>query len=326
MPLVRLDDLRHQRVADDVGLVEVDERDAVDSAEHILHRDEPRDSLLKIDLSDVPGDDGLRVEAEPREEHLHLRRRRVLRLVEEHEAVVERAAAHERQRRHLDLAVLEQFLELARRDHVEHRVVERAQVRTHLGLDVPREESEFLARLDGGAREDDSLHLLPLEIVDRLGDREVRLARAGRPDREHDVAVAHGLHVSMLSYRLRADLLTPMGDANDVGQDRLHADAGLDLLDQIAHVGRRRTVILLDQREQLLEQRANALDLIGIALDADGLAPRDDLGGKRLLDLFKVAVVLAEKRGGFRIIAERDLRLNRLNRHVPLRARSLSFG
>ena len=60
----------------------------------------------QVDLRHVAGDDDLRAEAEPRQEHLHLLGRGVLRLVEDDEAVVQRAAAHERERRDLDRAAL----------------------------------------------------------------------------------------------------------------------------------------------------------------------------------------------------------------------------
>jgi hypothetical protein len=56
----------------------------------------------QVDLAGVAGDDRLRAEADPRQEHLHLLGRRVLRLVEDDERVVERAAAHERERRDLE--------------------------------------------------------------------------------------------------------------------------------------------------------------------------------------------------------------------------------
>src|SRR4026207_266215 len=49
---------------------------------------------------------GLRAEARPLEEHLHLLGGRVLRLVEDDERVVQGAAAHERERRDLDNAAL----------------------------------------------------------------------------------------------------------------------------------------------------------------------------------------------------------------------------
>ena len=63
--------------------------------------------ILQVDLRDVAGDHGARVHAHAGEEHLHLPHGRVLRLVEDHERVVERAPAHERERRDLDHAELD---------------------------------------------------------------------------------------------------------------------------------------------------------------------------------------------------------------------------
>ena len=66
---------------------------------------------------------------EPGEEHLHLLGRGVLRLVEDDERVVQRAAAHERERRHLDGAALHQPAHDLGLEHVVERVVERPEVR-----------------------------------------------------------------------------------------------------------------------------------------------------------------------------------------------------
>ena len=83
-------------MAHDVLVAEADERDAVDLVEDVLHLDQARGLVARqVDLRDVAGDDHLRAEAEPRQEHLHLLRRGVLRLVEDDEAVVERVVRDE---------------------------------------------------------------------------------------------------------------------------------------------------------------------------------------------------------------------------------------
>ena len=92
---------------DDVLVRELDEADPVDRAEDVAHLDQAERLVARqVDLRDVAGDDNLRAEAEPRQEHLHLLGRGVLRLVENDERVVEGAAAHERERRDLDRAAL----------------------------------------------------------------------------------------------------------------------------------------------------------------------------------------------------------------------------
>src|SRR5699024_11270485 len=60
----------------------------------------------QVDLRHVAGDDHAGAEAYSRQEHLHLLARGVLRLVEDDEAVVQRAAAHIGQGRDFDVAAL----------------------------------------------------------------------------------------------------------------------------------------------------------------------------------------------------------------------------
>src|SRR5262249_19072812 len=126
---VRLDDLLDELMTDDVPLVEMHERDAVDVADDLDRLDEAgRAADREVNLRDVAGDDRLRSEPEPGEEHLHLLGRRVLRLIENHERVVERPAAHERNRGNLDCPALDQTLDALEIHHVVERVVERPQI------------------------------------------------------------------------------------------------------------------------------------------------------------------------------------------------------
>ena len=143
------DDPAHELVADDVLLAEADELDPLDVLEDVADHDEPRVLVAReVDLGDVAGDDHLRVEAEPGQEHLHLLGARVLRLVEDDETVVERAPAHERERRHLDHAALEVLGDALGLEHVVQRVEQRPQVRVDLGHQVAGQEPEPLAGLD----------------------------------------------------------------------------------------------------------------------------------------------------------------------------------
>src|SRR5579875_1386811 len=107
MPVVCLDDTLHQTVADNVGAAEAHEGDVLDRPQHLPHT-EPRAQLARqIHLRDVARDNHLGAEAGAGQKHLHLLGRRVLRLVEDHEGVVERAPAHEGERGDLDHAALD---------------------------------------------------------------------------------------------------------------------------------------------------------------------------------------------------------------------------
>ena len=102
---VRVDDAADEPVPDDVVAGQPGEVDVVDVVEDVAYDPQARTGAARqVDLGDVAGDDHLRAEAEPGQEHLHLLRRRVLRLVEDDERVVERAAAHVGQRGDLDRA------------------------------------------------------------------------------------------------------------------------------------------------------------------------------------------------------------------------------
>ena len=106
--VVGLDDPLHELVADDVLAAEADELDPLDRVQDVADDDQAGLLLARqVHLGDVAGDHHLRAEAEAGEEHLHLLGGRVLRLVEDHERVVERAPAHERQRRDLDHPALD---------------------------------------------------------------------------------------------------------------------------------------------------------------------------------------------------------------------------
>ena len=99
-------------------------------------------------MGDIARDDHLRVEAETGQEHLHLLDRGVLRLVEDNEAVVKRASAHICEGRDFYISALELLLKALRAEHIEQRVVERAQIGVDLLLKISGQKSELLARFN----------------------------------------------------------------------------------------------------------------------------------------------------------------------------------
>ena len=201
-------------------------------------------------------------EADAGQEHLHLLGRGVLGLVEDDEAAVERAPPHERQRRHLDRAPLEQALGALGLDHVVEGVVQRAQVGVDLGHEVAGQEPEALTGLDRRAGEDDAVDLLGLEGLHRHGHRQPRLAGAGGPDAEGDDVVADGVDVALLAARLGAHAAAP-GRPQHLGGEHLGRTlVGAHHLDGASHARRLEALALLEQQHQLLEQMADAVGLV----------------------------------------------------------------
>ena len=186
----------------------------VDARQDPLEALQPAAPAGHVDLGGVAGDHDLGAEADAGEEHLHLLGRGVLGLVEDDEAGVERAAAHEGERRHLDGLALEQALRALGVDHVVERVVERAEVGIDLGHEVARQEAEPLAGLDRRPGEDDALHLLVLQGLDGHGHRQPALAGARRAEPEGDHVAADGVDVALLAGGLRA---APCGPAPSAG-------------------------------------------------------------------------------------------------------------
>src|SRR3990167_5676703 len=93
--IVGFDNVLHQLVTDHVTLVEIYELNALDVAQNLPHLDQAGDPLRRqIHLSDITGHNHLGMEPEPREEHLHLLRRGILRFVKNDERIVQRTASH----------------------------------------------------------------------------------------------------------------------------------------------------------------------------------------------------------------------------------------
>ncbi len=231
--------------------------------EHLLEPEQAAAAAGHVDLGGVAGDDGLGPEADAGEEHLHLLGRRVLRLVEDDEAAVERAAPHERQRRDLDGAPLEQPLRALGLDHVVERVVQRTQVRVDLGHEVAGQEAEPLAGLDRGPGEDDAVDLLGLQRLHRHGHREPALAGAGRADAEGDDVLADGVDVALLPARLRPHR-APACRAQHLGGQHLGRTlVGLHHVDGAGHARRLEPMALLQQHHELLEEPPDAIGLAG---------------------------------------------------------------
>ena len=193
--------LLHELVADDVLAVEDARTRCRDAAQHLAApstRPERWSRGRSICVTS-PVTTILRAEAEARQEHLHLLGRGVLRLVEDDERVVERAAAHERERRDLDDALLQVRWPRARR-----RACRRARRTAAAGTGRPwpsrspgRKPSRSPAST-AGPREDDARDLAVVERGDRQRHRQVRLAGAGRADAERDGRGADGVDVALL--------------------------------------------------------------------------------------------------------------------------------
>ena len=192
---------------------EVREAHAVHAVEHVQHMHEAGTGAPgQVDLGDVAGDHGGGAEADAGEEHLHLFDGGVLALVQDDERAVQRAPAHERQRRDFDDVAVDVLVDALNAEHFVQGVVERAQVGVDLLRQIARQEAELLASFHRRTHQQDARHAAAFQRFHRARHRQIRLAGAGRADAEAQVVAADGRHVAALVAAARLDGLLAHGD------------------------------------------------------------------------------------------------------------------
>src|SRR6266487_4565948 len=134
-----------------------------------------------------------------------------LRFVENHEGIVQRAPAHESQRRNLDDSLFQKAFQLVRVEHVVKRVVQWAHVRVDLLLQRPRQKTQSLARFHRRPRQNNAVYLLRQQRAHGHRHRDVCLARAAWTDPKHHVVLLDLFHVAALAGIFRSDLFLAEG-------------------------------------------------------------------------------------------------------------------
>ena len=228
----------------------------------------------------------------------------------------ERAAAHEGERRDLDLAGLQRALDDAGIHHVEERVVDRPQIGIDLLPHVARQEPETLARFDRRPRQHDAVDLLALEQGDGVRDRKPRLAGAGRAGAEHQRVALERADIGILSGGARPhrtlaqiDLLErrPRGGGIDVEQRALR--------DRLAHrafdIAGAQVVPALDLVLQHIEDAARLLDRVARPFKGDVIAALLGDDAETPFDQRQVLSVLAKQHRGEPIVVEGEHHLRR---------------
>jgi hypothetical protein len=247
----------------------------------------------QVRLRNIAGDDHLRIEAETGQKHLHLLRRGVLRLIEDHTRIVECPSTHISERSNLDSSPLDERSSLFGAEHVPQRVVKRTQIRVDLGGHVAGEKPEPLPRLNRRSGEDDASDYSVEQTVHGGGHGQIRLAGASRADSECQSVFSDGLDIFLLAVSLWPDHSTP------THRDPVAQDSGGtgDLVSRHFHDFDDPTLIqgmaFLDQDQQLIEDRSSCLDVLFGAPQDDLIPARDkpDLRKERL-DLAEMPIGL----------------------------------
>src|SRR5215475_1380581 len=298
--IVSLDDLLHQLMADDVALVEEDERDSFDAADDALRFHQARLATRRqVDLRHVAGDYGLRPEADARQKHLHLLGGRVLGLVENDKRVPKGPSAHKRQRRDFNHTLFNELGHALVIDQVEERVVKRAQIRIDLVLQVSRQESELFAGLDSRARKADAIDPLRHQILHGHRNSEKRLAGSGRTYPENDVVLFNRFEITFLIGAARGDLFAAGRVDSFLPLQRFpqrrSAVVG-DLFERVAQLAGRGRAAFVEEFPVIFQDALDGGDVGLVAFDYQFGASAPHSHAEQRFQIFDVLVMRAEQR------------------------------
>src|SRR5215211_7721851 len=302
-------DARHEFVTDDVLSGEHDLSDAFHigqkpqrlvQAGHLAGR--------QIDLARIAGHDHAAVLSQPGQEHLHLHRRGVLRLVEDDRGIGEGATAHERQGGDFDLAGLQRALDDARLHQVEQRIVDRSQIGIDLLAHVAGKEAETLSRLHGRARQNDAIHFLAFEQGDGMRHRKPGLAGPGRAGAEHQRVALERANIGVLAGCARAHRTLAQVDFLETRPRRRFEIEQRSLRDRMADrafdVAGDQIVAALELLVEPFQHAPSLLHRFAIAFDRDMVAARIRHDTEPAFDQREILSVLTEQRGRQSVVVE----------------------
>src|SRR5439155_22577509 len=160
-----------------------------------------------------------------------------------------------------------------------------------------REEAELLARLDGGAGEDDAAEAVLHEFGDGHRHSQIGFPRSSWPYTKHDIIAADGVDVALLRHALRRDDPLVRRDEDRVEKDvaQLGVAVARENADRVVHVGGVDRVALLEEAVELDEEAAGRLSPERVARPAERLVGDVDANPDVALERLQVLVVLAEQ-------------------------------
>ena len=126
-----------------------------------------------------------------------------MRFVHDHKAVVECAPAHEGNWSNLNDVLLEEPIYLFLIEQIIERIIKWPQIRVDLLLQCSGEKPESLTCLNGGACEDNAIHLFVHQRRDSHGDRKIGLTCASRTDSEDHIVFFDRFDITPLIQTLR---------------------------------------------------------------------------------------------------------------------------
>ena len=281
-------------MAHHVGTLEVRKCDIVDTAQNLLNVSKTATTTHQVALAQVAGNHELGVKTQARQEHLHLLGRGILRLVEHHEGITQRAAAHVGKRGDLDHATLHKLIGALAIHHVKKGVVERTHVGIYLFLKGTGQKAQILPRLDNRTRQDQTAHLVTLERGNGERHGQIGLTGTGRTQAKGDGMRANGIHVALLPERLGTNDAAAIRKQHVIAKRR-------SLVLTVAQDGQAARDIVGRQRapggrlaKSVFEKTRHEFDLVRVTAHGDAIATGDHMGANQALERTKDTVAGAQ--------------------------------
>ena len=212
------------------------------------------DTVRQIDLGHIAGHNHLGTYTHTGQKHLHLLRCSVLRLIQDDKGIIQRAAAHIRQRSNLNDLLFHQALIGLSTQHIEQAIVERAQVRVYLLLQITGQKTQLLACFHGGTGQHNAGNILGLERFDRHCNGQIGLAGTGGTNAKGHSILADSIQIFLLAQCLGAD-----GAALDCDRDKILSQLPDTLLLSIVSKAQAVAHRLILQRRVVFDQEQHPL-------------------------------------------------------------------
>ena len=177
------------------------------------------------------------------------------------------------------------------------RVLQRPEIRRYFFVKVARQKTERLAGLHGGAGENQPGHPAVAQRRERHRHRQIRLARARRPDANGDVVLADGVEIFFLADRFGGHAGLPVMRHHAVAHQILER-FGAFILHDVQRVGELAVAdgsAGLHQRFERNEKVFGAFNGVGVAFEFDPAFARGGLDAQFGFERLQIARFVVEK-------------------------------
>ena len=197
---VSLDNFLHKTVAHNILLSKIALCNPIYIFKHVqcIHKT-AAGAFRQIDLGHITGNHHLGADTHTCEEHFHLLRCGVLCLVQNDKGIIQRASAHIGKRCNLNDLLFHKALVSFGTQHIKQAVIQRAQIRVYLLLQITGQKAQLFTCFHCRAGEHDAGNILGFKSLYRHGNGQIGLAGTRRANAKGDGIGADGIEIFLLA-------------------------------------------------------------------------------------------------------------------------------